>query len=350
LVTIKVFFAMPGTPLVKVMVLSITTLPVVTRSAKVVKPLADSGPVEDRLVNIPLSPETSDCKVIEPAMVVLPPTNKFDDGPISVTLLLNELVLTTSSPPISTVDPPTAKFDVCPEIAKLPVIVSPAFSTLSDAAPVTVPTKSAVIVPAAKLLELSRSTKVFAILLAVPVVAEFSTLPALLIVANLVSVIAADALISLLVIEPVRFSLEYAMAALLLISALVIRLDDKRPTLSACIIPAPNACREVLPPMVALPSTMRLFDAPLICNDPVIVSPALSTFCEAAPIKLAVIVPAVKLPEASRCTIVFGVLVLVAALAAVVADETLAAVCPPTVDTTVAFCVPVTSPIKLPVK
>jgi len=70
----------------------------------------------------------------------------------------------------------------------------------------------------------------------------------------------------------------------------------------------------------------------------------------ALPLSAAVIVPAEKLPEASRLTMVFAVLALVAALAAVVADATLAAVCPPTVATTVAPCVPVTSPAKLPVK
>jgi len=70
----------------------------------------------------------------------------------------------------------------------------------------------------------------------------------------------------------------------------------------------------------------------------------------ALPLSAAVIVPAEKLPEASRLTMVLAVLALVAALAAVVAEATFAAVCPPTVDTTVALCVPVTSPAKVPVK
>ena len=65
---------------------------------------------------------------------------------------------------------------------------------------------------------------------------------------------------------------------------------------------------------------------------------------------LPVMVPALKLPEASRWTIVFGVLVLVAALAAVTPLATLAADCPPTVETTVAFWVPVTSPASDPEK
>jgi len=70
----------------------------------------------------------------------------------------------------------------------------------------------------------------------------------------------------------------------------------------------------------------------------------------ALPLKLAVIVPALKLPDASRLTIVLAVLLLVAAFARTVAEATFAAVCPPTVETTVAPCVPVTSPVNDPVK
>lgn len=80
------------------------------------------------------------------------------------------------------------------------------------------------------------------------------------------------------------------------------------------------------------------------------VSPALSTFNDAAPVKEAVIVLAEKLPEPSRRTMVPPVLRLVAAFAAVVAEATLAADWPPTVLTTVAPCVPVTSPAKEPLK
>jgi len=60
--------------------------------------------------------------------------------------------------------------------------------------------------------------------------------------------------------------------------------------------------------------------------------------------------PAEKLPEASLFTIVFAVFALVAALAAVVPEETVAADTPPTLETTVALCVPVTSPDKEPEK
>ena len=60
--------------------------------------------------------------------------------------------------------------------------------------------------------------------------------------------------------------------------------------------------------------------------------------------------PAAKLPDASRLTIVLAVFRLVAALANTVAAATFAADCPPTKLTTVAPCVPVTSPSNEPEK
>ena len=57
-----------------------------------------------------------------------------------------------------------------------------------------------------------------------------------------------------------------------------------------------------------------------------------------------------KLPEESRSTMVFGVSRLVAAFASTVPAATFAAVCPPTRLTTVALCVPVTSPDNDPEK
>ncbi len=70
----------------------------------------------------------------------------------------------------------------------------------------------------------------------------------------------------------------------------------------------------------------------------------------AFPSKLPVISPAIKLPLASRLTIVPAVLASVAALARIVAAFTFDAVDPPTVETTVAPCVPVTSPASDPLK
>ena len=74
---------------------------------------------------------------------------------------------------------------------RLPVMVSPVVSTFNEALPVTVPVRFAVIVPAEKLPDASRATIVLAVFVFVAVVAEFATLPAVLIVASLVSTIAA---------------------------------------------------------------------------------------------------------------------------------------------------------------
>ena len=67
-------------------------------------------------------------------------------------------------------------------------------------------------------------------------------------------------------------------------------------------------------------------------------------------VPLIVIILVVKFPDALRATIVEAVFDDVAAFAAVAPDATLAAVTPPTRLTTVAVCVPVTSPISDPVK
>src|ERR1044071_8708149 len=88
-------------------------------------------------------------------------------------------------------------------IINVPVIVSPALSTFNEALPVTLPVRFAVIVPAEKLPDASRLTIAFAVLAFVAVVAELATLPAVLIVANLVSTIAAPAATSAFTIREV---------------------------------------------------------------------------------------------------------------------------------------------------
>lgn len=70
----------------------------------------------------------------------------------------------------------------------------------------------------------------------------------------------------------------------------------------------------------------------------------------AFPLKLAVMVPAEKLPEASLRTTVEAELALVAELASETPEATLAADCPPTEETTVADWVPVTFPERDPEK
>ena len=78
-------------------------------------------------------------------------------------------------------------------------MVSPVFNTLLEADPV----KLAVMVPALKLPEASRATIALAVLASVAVVAELATLPAVLIVANLLSVIPAPEAISALTMRDV---------------------------------------------------------------------------------------------------------------------------------------------------
>ena len=70
----------------------------------------------------------------------------------------------------------------------------------------------------------------------------------------------------------------------------------------------------------------------------------------ALPVRFAVMVPAEKLPLASRATMVLAVFALVAALALVAPWATFAALTPPTWETTVAVWLPVTSPASAPVK
>ena len=82
-------------------------------------------------------------------------------------------------------------------------MVSPALRTFNDDAPVTLPTKAAVIVPAVKLPEISRATIALAVFAAVAVVAEFNTLPAVEIVASL-SLAIVPTVISSLIINDVE--------------------------------------------------------------------------------------------------------------------------------------------------
>ena len=174
----------------------------------------------------------------------------------------------------------------------VPVIVSPDLRTFSDAAPV----KLAVIVPAEKLPDALRATIAFAVLAEVAVVAEFATLPAVEMVANFVSTIAAAGSTSAFTINELEINPE----ALL------------------CKIPA--VLNGVMVNELEITSSVTL------------------------------IADVENPPDALRLTIALAVFALVAALARTVAAATLAAVCPPTKLTTVALCVPVTSPLKEPEK
>jgi hypothetical protein len=127
--------------------------------------------------------------------------------------------------------------------------------------PLAVPVKAAVIVPAVKLPEPSRATIALAVFADVAVVAELLTFKAVEIVASFVSTIAADALMSASTITPAAIE-------------------------------------------VALPTDV---------TSPVKL--ALVVTVDALPVKEAVIVPALKFPDASRATIADAVFADVAVVA-----------------------------------
>jgi hypothetical protein len=206
----------------------------------------------------------------------------------------------------------------------VPVIVSPALSTFNDAAPV----KLAVIVPAEKLPDESRATIAFAVLRLVAVVAEFATLPALEIVASFESVIAALGSISALTTN----ELVNNPAALLCTTPAVVNPSTVIPDALTFICSVPLTSNEST---FAVAAEIPVLVLPVNCNDgaaavpagsvnvPVNVPPVNGRSCEAwpvtlpvtFPIKLAVIVPAEKLPDESRATIALAVFALVAVVA-----------------------------------
>jgi len=161
---------------------------------------------------------------------------------------------------------------------------------------VALPLKLAVIVPAEKFPEESRATIAFAVLALVAVVAELATLPTVEIVANLVSTIAAAGSTS----------------------AFTIKELDNNPDALLCTTPA--VLNGVMVAELLITSSVTLT------------------------------APAENPPDAVRFTIALAVFALVAALASTVAAATFAADCPPTKLTTVALCVPVTSPDNEPEK
>ena len=57
------------------------------------------------------------------------------------------------------------------------------------------------------------------------------------------------------------------------------------------------------------PATVRFEPVPVRFSEPVMVSPDFRTLSDAAPVRAAVIVPAAKLPDASRRTAVFAIFV-----------------------------------------
>src|SRR4030095_365223 len=208
---------------------------------------------------------------------------------LAVFALVAVLASTVAAATLAAVCPPTKLTTVAPCVPVTSPTNDPE-KLVAVVAVVALPLKFAVISEAEKLPDPSRKTIVFAVFALVAVVAEFATLPAVLIVASFVSTIAGDADTSASTISDV----------------------ESKPVASLCTTPS-------------------VLNGEII-SDPLIIS------------SVTLIALAEKLPDASRFTMVFAVFALVAALASTVAAATLAAVCPPTKLTTVAPCVPVTSP------
>ena len=138
---------------------------------------------------------------------------------------------------------------------RLPVMVSPALRTLREAAPVTLPTSAAVMVPALKLPEESRATMAFGVSRFVAVVAELATSPGVVRVASLL----------------------LAMAAFEAISALTINELVKLPDASLWTTPAAvKPAIETVPPddipILSEPLVLK-YKAPALAESPVLVLP-----------------------------------------------------------------------------
>jgi len=298
------------------------TLPAVLMVANLVSTIAAAGSISALTINeLDKFPEASLCTtpaLVNASIEIVPPDAIFKRSSALV-LNDNEPVFADNPVVVLPVNTNDGNAVVPAGSCNVPVMVSPAFNTFADAAPV----KLAIIVPALKFPDASRATIAFAVLTLVAVVAELATLPAVEIVANLVSTIPADADTS----------------------ALTTRELDNNPVTSLCTTPA-----VVNPSIVTPDAPIFICSTPLISNDnvfavaadkpvlvlpvnlsdgaaavpagninvPVIVSPAFSTLLEALPVKFAVMVPAEKLPDASRATLVLAVLALVASVANVI--------------------------------
>ena len=227
---------------------------------------------------------------------------------------------------------------------------------------VAFPERLAVMVPAEKLPDPSRFTMVFMVL--VEVAAFAATAPLATFAAVCPPTVATTVALCVPVTSPARDpeKLVAVVAVVALPESVAVMVPaEKLPDASRLtIVDAVFKLVAALAAMVAV-FTADAVDPPTnettvaVCvpvtspeRDPEKLVAVVAVF--ALPLRLAVMVPAEKLPDPSRFTMVFMVFEEVAALAATVAEATLAAVCPPTKETTVTVCVPVTSPDRLPEK
>lgn len=226
--------------------------------------------------------------------------------------------LTTVAPCVPVMSPmrEPVKFVAFVEVVAL-------IAEMAVVAEVALPFNVAVIVPAEKFPRLSRATIVDAVFVLVAVVAEFATLPMVVIVANFESTMPAPIVMSAFVISAVETfpftSVRIIPTALRLFTRNVpeaLKLPRSCPFVRK---ERTFAIEEI--PLVVLPANVNAGDDKVPdgnCNVPVIVSPIFRTLFEALPTREAKTVPNEALPLPSRTTMVDGTFVLVAK---VVADD-----------------------------
>lgn len=175
-------------------------------------------------------------------------------------------------------------------------------------------------VPAAKFPEPSRVTIALTVLALVAVVAEFATSPLAVNVASLALAMAAEPEMSASTINELVTAPELELC----MTPAVMKLGTVKPVGATvnCVIPlaitftvfvAPMANPVFVPPLKAMAGLVLV--PAIAVMTPLIEPPAKGKFNEASPVKLAIIVPAEKLPELSRLTIALAVLALVAVVA-----------------------------------
>jgi hypothetical protein len=155
---------------------------------------------------------------------------------------------------------------------EVPLMFLAVVNLAAELAVLALPERAAVIVVAEKLPLASRATIALAVLALVAVVAELETLPAVESVASFVSTIAAAALMSAFTITPAAIAVGIVMAT--------------EPS-KFCAVPVTSPLT-----LIALGVASLVAVAALPVQE--------AEEPEALPVKFAVIVPAEKLPEASR--------------------------------------------------
>src|SRR5580658_1357011 len=216
-------------------------------------------------------------------ILISPAENPPDDVRLTIVLAVSALVAafarTVAAATFAALCPPTKLTTVAVCVPVTSPLNEPE-KLVAVVAVVALPLKFAVIVPAEKLPELSRATIALGVLVLVAVVAEFATLPAVEIVANFESAIAAAGSISALTIN----ELDNNPAALLCTTPVVVNPSIVSPDELTFICSVPLISKDNT---FAVAAERPVLVLPVNCNDgtaavpagnvkdPVIVSPAL---------------------------------------------------------------------------